>query len=99
MTLEKRVTFGEILIMIGMLASIVIFSVNVGEYKAHLDETLRGVRQMHTELANVEQQSNHVQQQMVEQRASIDNLTTRVKSVEEWIAMVRANQDNHVRAR
>lgn len=93
MTLKREVTIGELLVLIGMFGSLLMGLIWVGEYKAHLDETLVAVRNMSQQMDSVEVQSNHIQEQVAEQSHSINNLTKRITSVEQWIALVKANEN------
>ena len=92
MTLQKNITVGELLVLIGMFFSLMIAMVKVGEYKGHLDETLQAVNKMNDRISEVQGQNSHTQDQVASEKLAIIQLTQRLKSVEQWIALVRANQ-------
>jgi len=91
-TLQKNITIGELLVLIGMFFSLMIAMVKVGEYKGHLDETLQAVNKMNYRISEVQGQNSHTQGQVASEKLAIIRLTQRMKSVEQWIALVRANQ-------
>lgn len=86
MSFEKRITLGQVLTIIAMLTSVVIFVFEGGEWKSTLEwkqnQAINDVHDLKRQVSRLNVKVDQMSDTLSDQQQSIDGLTNRMTAVE-----------------